>query len=223
MRECILVVEDDAAINDLICMSLEAAGYRTRPFFDGDRVFEFLVEDCGEEFGLALVDVMIPGRDGFELLPEFKERGIPVIYLTAKGDVTSKIKGLKSGAEDYVVKPFEMLELLVRIEKVLDRFGKGTEEIRIGDVVIYPLMRKVLKGGEEVPLKPMEFDCLLLFVKNKNIALTREQLLHSLWGVEFDGETRTIDVHVGRIRKKLGWQEVIRTIPRIGYRLEVDA
>lgn len=222
MRERILVVEDDVAINDLICMSLGAAGYCPRPFFDGDRVYDFISEECGEKFDLVLLDVMIPGRDGFALLPEFKRRGIPVIYLTAKGDVTSKIRGLKSGAEDYVVKPFEMLELLVRMEKVLDRFGEGREEIRIKDVSIYPLMRKVIKGAEEIPLKPMEFDCLLLFVKNKNIALTRDQLLHSLWGVEFDGETRTIDVHVGRIRKKLGWQEVIRTIPRIGYRLEVD-
>ena len=144
------------------------------------------------------------------------------IFLTAKGDVTSKVKGLKSGAEDYMVKPFEMMELLVRIEKVFERHGKGSLEIRVRDITIHPLMRKVSRNGQEIPLKPMEFDCLMLFVKNKNIALTREQLLHSLWGVEFDGETRTIDVHVGRIRKKLGWQEVIRTIPRIGYRLEVD-
>ena len=163
---------------------------------------------------------MLPGKDGFELLPELKALEIPVIFLTARGDLNSKVKGLTDGAEDYMVKPFEMLELLVRVEKVLSRFQKEEESYRIQDVEIYPKERIVRKAGTDIPFKPMEFDCLMLLVRYKNIALSREQLLQMLWGVEFEGETRTIDVHIGRIRKKLGFQDVIKTVPRIGYRLE---
>ena len=175
-----------------------------------------------KDFDLALVDIMLPGKDGFALLPELQKAGIPVIFLTAKADVQSKVRGLKEGAEDYIVKPFEMLELLVRVEKVLERHQKGREILKVRDVEIDTEKRSVTKVGEEIYLKPMEYDCLLMFVRHKNKALTREQLLKALWGVDFEGETRTVDAHVGRIRKKLGFQDVIRTIPRIGYRLEVD-
>ena len=132
------------------------------------------------------------------------------------------MKGLTGGAEDYMVKPFEMLELLVRIDKVLKRFQPDEPEIHIKGVVIDPGRRMVTKNGQEIILKPMEFDCLMMLVHNRNKALTRKQLLTVLWGMEFDGETRTVDAHISRIRKKLGFQDVIRTIPRIGYRLEVD-
>lgn len=219
MKAKILVIEDEEAINDLVCMNLEAVGYETVSFFDGRKVSEHIKE--GNRYDLALLDVMLPGKDGFSLLPQLKQKGIPVIFLTAKGDLVSKIKGLKEGAEDYIVKPFEMLELLVRIEKVLSRNGKTEEKIQILDVEIFPQQRIVKKAGTEIPFKPMEFDCLLLLVKYKNIAMSREQILNTLWGVDFVGETRTIDVHVGRIRKKLGFQNVIKTVPRIGYRLEV--
>lgn len=218
MQADILVIEDEEAINDLICMNLEAVGYHPVPFFDGDRASRHLKENSA--YGLVILDVMLPGKDGFELLPELREARIPVIFLTAKSDLGSKIRGLKAGAEDYLVKPFEMLELLVRIEKVLMRKHGVEEYIRIRDVEIFPQQRIVKKGGQEIPFKPMEFDCLLLLAKYKNVALSREQMLNALWGVEFEGETRTIDVHVGRIRKKLGFQDVIKTVPRIGYRLE---
>ncbi len=218
MQADILVIEDEEAINDLICMNLEAVGYHPVPFFDGGRVSSHLKENSA--YDLAILDVMLPGKDGFELLPELREARIPVIFLTAKSDLGSKIRGLKAGAEDYLVKPFEMLELLVRIEKVLMRKHGVEEYIRIRDVEISPQQRIVKKGGQEIPFKPMEFDCLLLLAKYKNVALSREQMLNALWGVEFEGETRTIDVHVGRIRKKLGFQDVIKTVPRIGYRLE---
>lgn len=218
MQADILVIEDEEAINDLICMNLEAVGYHPVPFFDGVRVSSHLKENF--VYDLAILDVMLPGKDGFELLPELREARIPVIFLTAKSDLGSKIRGLKAGAEDYLVKPFEMLELLVRIEKVLMRKHGVEEYIRIRDVEIFPQQRIVKKGGQEIPFKPMEFDCLLLLAKYKNVALSREQMLNALWGVEFEGETRTIDVHVGRIRKKLGFQDVIKTVPRIGYRLE---
>ena len=173
------------------------------------------------DFHLLLLDVTLPDGDGFSFFQWMKgKRELPVIFLTAKSDLGSKIRGLKAGAEDYLVKPFEMLELLVRIEKVLMRKHGVEEYIRIRDVEIFPQQRIVKKGGQEIPFKPMEFDCLLLLAKYKNVALSREQMLNALWGVEFEGETRTIDVHVGRIRKKLGFQDVIKTVPRIGYRLE---
>lgn len=217
----ILVIEDEEHINELICLNLETAGYEAVPFFDGSVVSRHLLEAPAAAYDLALLDVMLPGKDGFELLPELKARQIPVIFLTARDDLHSKVKGLTDGAEDYIVKPFEMLELLVRVEKVLERFQKKQEDYyRIQDVEILPKERIVRKAGAVIPFKPMEFDCLLLLVKYKNIALSREQLLQMLWGVEFDGETRTIDVHIGRIRKKLGFQEIIKTVPRIGYRLE---
>ena len=171
MKARILVIEDEMAINDLLCMNLEAAGYETVGYLDGNDASEGVAQD--HEFQCALVDIMLPGKDGYTLLPELKKFGIPVIFLTAKADVTSKVKGLKDGAEDYIVKPFE-------------------------------------------------YNCLMVFVKNPNKALTRSQILQELWKEEFCGETRTVDAHVGRIRKKLSWQDKIKTIPRIGYRLEVD-
>lgn len=220
MSKRIIVIEDERAINDLISMNLEVAGYEVISYMDGCKAEEGLLHD--HEFSLALVDIMLPGKDGFELLPVFCEYEIPVIFLTARADLPSKIKGLKEGAEDYIVKPFEMLELLVRVEKVLERRMGCDQVIRIRDVEIDMGKRMVTKAGQEIYLKPMEYECLLMFARHKNKALTREQLLGALWGVEFEGETRTVDAHVGRIRKKLGFQDVIRTIPRIGYRLEVD-
>ena len=155
-------------------------------------------------------------------MEELKEHRIPVIYLTAKGDLPSKVKGLRSGAEDYIVKPFEMLELLVRMDNILKRCGKEeTQEIRIRDVVINEKKRTVQKGGREIPMQPMEFDCLLVFWKYRNRVITRDQILNILWGVDFQGESRTVDVHVGNIRKKLDFSDVIITVPRVGYRMEV--
>jgi len=217
----ILVIEDEAAINDLICMNLEIAGYVPVPFFDGEEFSRHLKEN--HDYDLALLDIMLPGKDGFALLSELKVCGIPVIYLTAKGDLPSKVKGLKSGAEDYLVKPFEMLELLVRMDNVLKRHGKEEpEEIRIKDVVINEKKRTVSKGCVEIPMQPMEYDCLMAFWKYRNRVMTRDQLLNVLWGVDFEGESRTIDVHVANIRKKLGFSDVIITVPRVGYRMEVS-
>lgn len=216
----ILVVEDEAAINDLLCMNLEIAGYEPIAFFDGESLSSHLKREAG--YDLALLDIMLPGKDGFVLLEELKRYGIPVIYLTAKGDLSSKVKGLKNGAEDYMVKPFEMLELLVRVDKVLQRYG-GLEEtqIQIRDVCICPQKRTVHKSGREVLLQPMEFDCLLALWKYRNRVMTREEILNILWGVDFVGESRTVDVHVGNIRRKLDFSDVILTVPRVGYRMEV--
>ncbi|MCI5899870.1 MAG: response regulator transcription factor [Firmicutes bacterium] len=214
----ILVVEDDTAISELICMNLEVAGYQVIPVMDGGSVEEVVKKE--QPIDLALLDIMLPGRDGFELLDVMKQSSIPVIYITAKGDVNSKIKGLRSGAEDYIVKPFEILELLVRVEKVLERTGKQREVIQVRDLEIHLSEHKVTRDGEPVNLKPMEYDLLVLLAKNKNVAFTREQLLNEVWGSNYLGETRTIDVHIGQLRKKLNLAGVIKTIPKIGYRLE---
>lgn len=218
MKNRILVIEDDTAISELISMNLTVAGYDTEALFDGNEVEEFLKTD--RNFDLALLDVMLPGKDGFELMDLMKEAKIPVIYLTAKNDVGSKIRGLRSGAEDYIVKPFEVLELLVRVEKVLERTGRQISRITVGDIEINLNEHQVTKNGQEVSLKPLEYDLLVLLAKNKNMAFTREQLLNQVWGSDYLGETRTVDVHIGQLRKKLELFDVIKTIPKIGYRLE---
>lgn len=216
----ILVIEDEIAINDVIRLSLVAAGHEVDSFFNGNEAEEALKKR--HDYGCAIVDVMLPGKDGFALLLELVNYGVPVIFLTARGELPDKIRGLTGGAEDYMVKPFEMVELLVRVNKVLERHSPSEAVVTVKDVVIDPAKRTAVKNGAEVYLKPMEFDCLMMLVRNKNKAVTRAQLLAALWGVEFEGETRTVDAHVGRIRKKLGFGEVIKTVPRIGYRLEVD-
>lgn len=218
MANRILVVEDDTAISELICMNLEVTGYEVFPVLDGNEVEGTLEKE--EDFDLALLDIMLPGKDGFELLGVMKKYGIPVIYITAKADVNSKIKGLRSGAEDYIVKPFEVLELLVRVEKVLERTGKQKEIIQVKDLEIHLSEHKVTRNGQTVSLKPMEYDLLVLLAKNKNVAFTREQMLNEVWGSNYLGETRTIDVHIGQLRRKLDLSDVIKTIPKIGYRLE---
>ena len=218
MANRILVVEDDTAISELICMNLEVTGYEGVPVLDGNEVEGTLEKE--EDFDLALLDIMLPGKDGFELLGVMKKYGIPVIYITAKADANSKIKGLRSGAEDYIVKPFEVLELLVRVEKVLERTGKQKEIIQVKDLEIHLSEHKVTRNGQTVSLKPMEYDLLVLLAKNKNVAFTREQMLNEVWGSNYLGETRTIDVHIGQLRRKLDLSDVIKTIPKIGYRLE---
>lgn len=217
-RNRILVVEDDEAISRVIIKNLLSTGYAATPIYDGKEAAELLERDA--DFDLALLDIMLPGIDGFALMGYMKHHDIPVIYLTAKSDIDSKIQGLRDGAEDYIVKPFEVLELLVRIEKVLQRTGRGREIIEIQDVRIDRKEHQVTKGGKPVALKPMEYELLVLLAGNKNVAFSREQLLSQVWGSDYMGETRTVDVHIGRLRKKLDFFDVIRTIPKTGYRLE---
>lgn len=212
----IFVVEDDEAINKTICMNLSVAGYEPIPAYDGKEALAILQTD--NRFDLALLDIMLPEVDGFALYEPLHARGIPVIYLTAKNDLESKLRGLQSGAEDYIVKPFEILELLVRIEKVLYRHGALSNHMAIEDIDIYIAERTVYKESNLLALKPLEFDLLLLLGKNKNIALSRERLLKEIWGADYMGETRTVDVHVAQLRKKTGL--TIASVPKIGYRLE---
>ena len=197
MKTKILVIEDDTAISELICMNLEAAGYDPVPIYDGEEAETAVLAEKEKregvpEYALALLDIMLPGKDGFQLMEVMQTAEIPVIYLTAKADVVSKVHGLRAGAEDYIVKPFEVLELLVRIEKVLQRTGRGREIIEIQDVRIDRKEHQVTKGGKPVALKPMEYELLVLLAGNKNVAFSREQLLSQVWGSDYMGETRTV-------------------------------
>lgn len=213
----ILVAEDELAINKMICMSLNITGYETVSMQDGQKVLDYLA--AGQSADLAIVDIMMPKVDGFALLEPLNKAGIPVIYLTALGDIESKVRGLSGGAEDYMVKPFEMLELLLRIEKILKRTGKSDELIKLDDVILDMKKRTVSKKNEQISLTPMEYDLLCILAKNRNIALGRDKILHEIWGAGFEGETRTVDVHVAALRRKTGLH--IASVPKIGYRLEV--
>lgn len=214
----ILIIEDEEAIAKMIAMNLRVANYETRIYQDGLEAEQGLQED--HMYDLALLDVMLPGKNGFELLEDMKRYDIPVIFLTAKDDLDSKIQGLTGGAEDYLVKPFEILELMVRMEKVLERRNKLEPVIRILDMEINMEEHTVRKNGVEIPLKPMEFELLAVLAKNKNRAISRENLLRMVWGVDYMGETRTVDVHIGQLRKKLELSEAIKTVSKMGYRLE---
>lgn len=217
-RNRILIVEDEPAIARMIAMNLKVAGFDTTIYMDGEEAKNGLLQD--REYGLALLDIMVPGIDGFGLLEIMKEYGIPVIFVSARDDIDSKIQGLKDGAEDYIVKPFEMLELMIRIEKVLARTGQTANVIHVLDLEINFDEHSVRKAGVEIVLKPMEFELLSVLVKNKNVAISREKLLHMVWGIDFMGETRTVDVHIGQLRKKLGIHDQIKTVSKLGYRLE---
>ena len=218
MSKRILIVEDEEAIAKMIAMNLRVANMQPVIFYDGAEAEASLERD--HNYDLALLDVMVPGKDGFELLEALKPYDIPVIFLTAKDDVASKVQGLTGGAEDYIVKPFEVLELLVRIDKVLARTQKMSDIIMVRDLEINLTEHTVRRNGEEIPLKNLEFELLAILAKNKNIAISRNDLLSLVWGVNYLGETRTVDVHIGQLRKKLDLHDVIKTIPKIGYRLE---
>lgn len=214
----VLIVEDEVSIAKMIAMNLRVAGYDTSIFHHGKEAAEAMEEK--HDYDIALLDVMLPGMDGFALFEIVDSYGIPAIFLTAKDDINSKIQGLQGGAEDYIVKPFEMLELMVRMEKVLERTKKLSDSIRVLDVEIDLQKRTVHKNGVEIQLKPMEFELLCVLARNKNIAVSREDLLRRVWGVDYAGETRTVDVHIGQLRKKLSLGENIKTVSKMGYRLE---
>jgi len=213
----ILIVEDDEAIANLIYTSLAAEGYRCTCAFDGQQGADFIEQ---ENYDLILLDIMLPEHNGYELLEYIKPLGTPVIFITAKGTVDDRIKGLKLGADDYLVKPFQIGELLARVEAVLRRYGKSEKQLEFADVSINLESRQVKKGDEPIVLTVKEFDLLVELVRNKNVALYRDRLYEKVWNEEFFGETRTLDSHIQRLRRKLGWENKIKTVFRIGYRLE---
>ena len=211
-------MEVQSKINDLIEMNLSEAGYDCTCVYDGIAACDVLEN---ERFDLVLLDIMLPGADGYEVLDYIKPLEIPVIFLTAQGSTEDKVKGLKLGADDYLTKPFEIVELLARVESILRRAGKTQTEIAVGDIVIDTRSRSVRRGSREIALTMKEFELLLLFARNKNIALFRETLYENVWGSDFMGDSRTVDLHVQRLRKKLHWEDKIKAIYKVGYRLEV--
>ncbi len=213
----VLIVEDDGAIANLIKISLAAEGYDCVCAYDGKMGADLLEKDS---FDLILLDIMLPEIDGYELLEYVKPMGTPVIFLTAKGRVEDRIKGLRLGADDYIVKPFQVGELLARVEALLRRYGKAQQKLSFADVEVDLASRTAAKGGEPVELTVKEFDLLVELIQNKNVALYRERLYEKVWGGAYMGDTRTLDSHIQRLRRKLGWERYIKTVFRIGYRLE---
>lgn len=214
----ILVVEDEKAISELIRINLLDAGYRCTCAYDGMQAADILEK---ERFDLVLLDIMLPKLNGYELLEYIKPMEIPVIFLTAKGEISERVKGLNLGAEDYITKPFEIIELLARVETVLRRYSRTSRNIEIFDLSIDTMSRVVKKGGQVVNLTVKEYELLLLFARNCNIALFRDKIYERVWGDEYLGDSRTVDLHVQRMRKKLGLEDKIVAVYKIGYRLEV--
>lgn len=214
----ILVAEDEEAIGNLIKKNLIKAGYQCILATDGVMAADMMMNDT---FDLVLLDVMLPGIDGYELLDYAKKLGFPVIFLTALGTTEHKVKGLKMGADDYMSKPFEIVELLARVEAVLRRYNKVATILEIHDITIDAASRTVKRGEEEIALTMKEFDLLLLLARNQNIALYRDVIYENVWGGEFLEQSRTVDLHIQRLKKKLQWEDKIATVYKVGYRLDV--
>lgn len=215
----ILVIEDDKAISDLICFNLKRSGFETTACYDGCEASDLLEENSS--FDLILLDVMLPGMDGFELMEySISSLQIPVIFITAKSSTVDRIKGLTSGADDYIIKPFEIVELLARINIVLRRYHITDSTLTFSDIEINTDNRTVKKAGEGIELTPKEYDLLVFFVRNKNITLFRDKIYEKVWETDFYGDTRTLDLHIRRIRKKLDLDDNLKTVYGMGYRLE---
>lgn len=215
----ILIVEDEKPISNLIRMSLTRAGYHCSCVYDGIAAADLL--ETGEPFDLILLDVMLPGADGFELMSYIRPLDIPVIFITAKNSVNDRVKGLRMGAEDYLVKPFEIIELLARVEVVLRRYHKLDSVLEVGGLRIDLRSMQVFRDGWEIALTPKEYELLLLFAQNPGSALYRETIYQRVWGGDYLNTSRTVDLHVQRLRKKVGWEQILVAVPKVGYRLEV--
>lgn len=214
----IFIVEDEKPISDLLRMSLTKAGYECSCAYDGMKAADILEN---ERFDLILLDVMLPGADGFELMDYIRPLEMPVIFITAKNMVEDRVRGLRLGADDYIVKPFEIIELLARVETVLRRYHKLDRMIEVAGVSIDTRSMVVRKDGEEITLTRKEYELLLLFARNPGTALYRETIYERVWGGDYFGDSRTIDLHVQRVRKKAGWEDKLQSVYKVGYRLEV--
>lgn len=214
----ILIVEDEKPISDLLKLSLTKAGYHCTCIYNGTEAANKLETDL---FDLILLDVMLPGLSGFELMDYIRGIGTPVIFITAKNALSDRVKGLRMGAEDYIVKPFEILELLARVEGVLRRHGKLETTITVNDLTINTLSMTVTRNGAEIPLTKKEYDILLLFARNPGIVLYKSTIYERVWGGEYPDSTRTVELHIQRMKKKVGWEQRIKPVYAIGYRLEV--
>ncbi len=213
----ILAVDDERPIAELLRLSLNRAGYECVCAYDGIQAADLIEK---ETFDLILLDIMLPGIDGFELMDYIRSTGVPVIFLTAKNAISDRVKGLKMGAEDYMVKPFDILELLARVEGVLRRHGKLQTNIQVGDLLINTNSMLVTRRGMEVPLTRKEYDLCLLFARNVGVVLSKNTIYERVWGGEYPEGTRTVELHIQRMKKKVGWDDKIRPVYGIGYRLE---
>ena len=213
----VLIVEDEPPISNLIRLSLTKNGYACKCVFDGMEAADFLEK---ERTDLILLDVMLPKLDGFELMEYIRPLNIPVIFLTAKNAVDDRVKGLRMGAEDYIVKPFEIAELLARVEVVLRRYGRSEDLIQMDELRIDVRSMRVERNGIEIALTPKEYELLLLFTRNPGMALYRETIYERVWGGELELGSKTVDLHVQRLRKKVGWEKKLVAVSKVGYRLE---
>lgn len=215
----ILIAEDEKPISNLIKLSLNNAGYNCTCAFDGAQAADLIEEG---NFDLILLDIMMPDIDGFELMEYIRPLEIPVIFITAKNSVKDKVKGLRMGAEDYIVKPFEIIELLARIDVVLRRYHKTDDIITAAGLTIDTKSRKVTRGDGEIALTPKEYELLLLFVQNPNTALYRETIYERIWEKEFVYGSKTVDLHIQRLRKKAHLEKELQAVSKVGYRLEIQ-
>ena len=214
----VLVVEDEASIREMVALNLKMAGWEVVEASSAERALELMHH--GEECDAALLDIMLPGPDGYELLDYLRSVQPPVIFLTAKTAVADRVRGLHLGADDYITKPFEPTELVARVEAVLRRCGKAQGTLAAFDVVLDPAARRVTRSGTPLHLTPREFDLLEVLLRNRGIVLYREVLYERVWGLDAEYDSRTLDLHIQRLRKKLGWKNEIRTVFRVGYVLE---
>jgi DNA-binding response OmpR family regulator len=212
----ILIVEDERPINDLIKFNLELSGYQCDQVFDGEKA---LCKAFSNHYDLVILDVMLPTLSGFDVIKELQ--GTPVIFVTAKTGIQDRLNGLQLGADDYISKPFEILELVARVKAVLRRTKGEQNCIEFDDIRVEFDTRRVYKNGSEIPLKPKEFDLLEALISNRNLALSREKLINLVWNFDYEGDTRTVDVHIQRLRQKLGLSGRLHTVYKTGYRLEL--
>lgn len=211
----ILIVEDDVNIAKMIQTTIEIGGYTSNTCYNG---LEALPLINSGTYDIILLDVMLPGLSGFEII-EKRTSVTPIIFITAKQDVVDKVTGLKLGADDYIVKPFEAMELLARIEVVLRRYNKEDHILTYDNITVDTLEHSCKQNGTYVNLTPKEFELIVFFIKHTDVAITRMRLLSTIWGYEFEGESRTVDIHIQQLRKKLNLKDKLITLPKLGYRL----
>ena len=213
----ILAVDDEKPIVELLKLTLSRSGYQCIGAYDGIQAANLIEQD---HFDLILLDIMLPGIGGFELMDYIRSTETPVIFLTAKNAVEDRVKGLRMGAEDYIIKPFDVLELLARVDGVLRRHGKLQTELQIGDLNINTRSMQVHRGANEIPLTRKEYELLLLFAQNVGVVLSKLTIYERIWGGEYPDSTRTVELHIQRMKKKVGWEDRIKPVYGMGYRLE---
>lgn len=212
----ILIVEDEIAINELVQRNLKLVGHECITVYDGQKAVDELEK---QTFDLVLLDIMLPKLDGFEVFQHIKK--IPTIFLTAKDGLNDCVKGLNMGAEDYITKPFKMLELIARVEVALRRNHNSKRVFEISNVKIDFDSRQIYYYNKAIECTPKEYALFEALVNNRNIALSRDKILDIVWGYDYVGDTRTVDVHIQKLRSKLGLEDYIKTVYKLGYRLEV--